>query len=289
MRIGGRKAIPLVALLLICLAQQACTGSLYKKSAETFGKAASSTASGYQTIVKEYESSQLTAKARSVMGSTISSEDSLTRELAYDAAQDVEARLSLVKALTKYSDALVALASMGSAKEASDSLKGLGTQLESSGSDKAKTWGGIVGQLAQLLLDKRVKKSVGQAIVDADPAIQQVSSILKVELGQMKPLLELESVTEWNRMRADLSKLSAEGGDGSTESTFLLLAMQENLKKRREFDKIFTDTTQAIDKMSSAHATLARQATGRDRDALLKDIQSFVAAANSLADSIKDI
>ena len=274
------KSIMVIFLVLYA----GCAGSVYKKGAVIFNDATLPTLKGYERIIEEYEKQGVILKARSVQGSRITREDDLRNALKIDAAEWIAFRRFLLEALKTYTEALSALASVGSAEEVKNSFLNLGSKLDKLGIDKAKSASKTVGSLAKTFIDTHVKAKIRKRIVQADPEIQEIIGTLSRELKLFKSSMKIEYSSEWNMLRAELQEKSksVQGFADSLEKVRLLLQMQKQLLKKEKIPELVDLILKSLEKMSRAHAVLARKAGRTKKSAILKELNVYLNRAKDV-------
>lgn len=278
------KTLCKIILVILLFFYAACMGHLYEKGAVVFNKATSQTINGYEKIIDEYEEQEVILKARKLDGAQILKEADLPGALSINSAKDIAFRRFLLKALKDYSEALSALASIGSAKEVSKSFSNLGAQLDRLNIPKAKTASKLVGSLANIFIDIKVGTKIRKRIIGANPVIQEIVETLVKELKQIKPSLGVGYSSEWNKLRRELnqkSKLSQEFTN-SLEKVRLIFRMQEQLQKKENIPELVNKTLECLEKMKDAHNKLASRAKGASKAVIIEKLAIYSNEANNL-------
>ncbi|MFC1851661.1 hypothetical protein ACFL27_15835 [candidate division CSSED10-310 bacterium] len=285
-----RKSILYVLFLVLLCSLNSCVGSLYKKGAREFNTSTQIVLAGYQEIIDEYEKQGVIKEARSIHGAGINTEQDLSRALLLDAHNEIIARRLLIKSLFVYSQALEALATLGTAQEISDRFATLGDQLDRLKIEKAKSWSKIAANLSQAFIEVKTGRTIRKIVIEADPAIQQIAKILQEELQQMNPSLAMQYSAEWNKLRAELNEKSMqEGFGGSAESVALILEMKKQLDKKEKIPELTRKTTAALQRMAHAHSKLTTSARGKYKKAFRDELESYVKSAHDVEDVLSEL
>lgn len=285
------KTLCKIIFVILFFLYASCTGHLYKKGAVAFNKATLQTINGYEKIIDEYEEQGVILKARKLDGSQILKEADLPSSLCINSGKDIASYRFLLKALKDYSEALSALALIGSAKEVSKSLTNLGDQLDRLNIPKAKAASKLVGSLANIFIDIQVGAKIRKRIIEADPVIQEIVETLVKNLKLIKPSLGGGYSSEWNRLRRELnqkSKLYQEFSN-SSEKVRLIFRMQEQLHKKENIPELANKTLECLVKMKDAHNKLANRAKGTSKAVIIDELVIYLNEANTLADLLDDL
>lgn len=284
--VGVRLAPVLLSLSLIL---NGCAASLHKSAAVEFHKATQKALPGAKSLYEMYDGGQryLAAAASGVTNPTSAQ---MKDQLEYAGHEDTEARWLLLAALEKYSEGLSSLAIIGSAKSSAESLSGLGESLKQSGADKADTWGGLIGKLAQLLVDAKIGAKVSEIAKQADGQVQEIAKIMDDELGEASANLKTILDRQYTRLRNGYSSMVCDDPScppvaiRNVLQPKLAMEMSRNRQQREALDERTQKTRQAIEKLAAAHESLTRNAKGENSTLIVDAISSYAKAANDLQD-----
>ena len=211
----------------------------------------------------------------------------------------LDSRTELLKHLAEYAAALERFGSRDFKKEMTTTSKSLTESLfrlkisyeASSGSKLAltKTDMGLLANLAAnagtVWIKLKRKEQLKIIVMQADPAIQQVVTLLKSEFAEMGPVVERE--LEWvetaleKGYNLDASKLDYQ------KRIEILTAIQVTHDNTTPAGKLFVTLSSATGRMGKAHATLA---VALEKNEL--NTPEFIAAIEDLAQqaqSVKDL